>query len=79
MDKEKFKNLPFFPDPLIQEDGHYIPFKKVFTQTTTVKDRPSLRGKSMVKTLSFSLSVQHAKNTDTMIQCEECGMWRLVF
>ena len=79
MDKKKFKNLHFFPDPLIQDDGHYVPFEKVFTLTTTEKDCPSLRGKSMVITLSFSPSVQHVKNNDTMIQCEECGMWCLVF
>ena len=27
LDKEKFKNLLFFPDPLIQDDGHYVPFE----------------------------------------------------
>ena len=37
MDKEKSKNLLFFPDPLIQDDGHYVPFEKVFTETTIEK------------------------------------------
>ena len=35
MKKEIFKNLRYFADPLIQNDGHYVPFEKVFTQTTT--------------------------------------------
>ena len=31
------------------------------------------------KTLSFSPSKQHVLNVDTMVQCEECNMWRLLF
>ena len=27
--------------------------------------------------LSYSPSVQHVKNTNVMVQCEECLMWRL--
>ena len=27
MDKEKFKKLCFFPDSLIQDNGHYVPFE----------------------------------------------------
>ena len=49
MDKEKFKKLRFFPDPMIQDDGHNVPFERVFTPTTTEKYRPSLRGKSKLK------------------------------
>lgn len=79
MERAKFEQLRFLPDPIMQEDGHYLPFEKAFTRNTTEKDRPSLIGKSTAKPLSFSPSVQHAKNTDTMIQCEECDMWRLVF
>ena len=29
--------------------------------------------------MPFSLSVQHMKNADIMVQCEECEMWRLVY
>ena len=79
MNREQFEELRFLPDPLMQDDGHYLPFEKAFTSNTTEQDRPSLRGKSLAKPLSFSPSVQHAKNTDTMVQCEECNMWRLVF
>ena len=31
------------------------------------------------KKLKFSPSAQHAKNTDTMLQCEEYNKWQLVF
>ena len=38
-----------------------------------------MKGKSVAiaKPLSFSPSVQHAKNTDTMIECEECNKKKL--
>ena len=29
--------------------------------------------------LSFSPSKQHVLNVDTIVQCEECNMWRLLF
>ena len=29
--------------------------------------------------LGFNATQQHAKNTGTVIQCEECSMWRLIF
>ena len=43
--------------------------------------RPSLdvRPANKRKKLKFSQSVQHAKNADTMLKCEECDKWRLVF
>ena len=61
----------------MQDDGHYIPFAKAFTLNTTEQNRPSLR--KAAKPLSFSSCVQHARNTDTMVQCDECSMWHLVF
>ena len=79
MDKSSFEKLRFLPDPLMQEDGHYLPFDQVFTRDTTEQDRPSLKGKLKAKPLSFSPCVQHINNTGTVIQCEECNMWRLVF
>ena len=27
----------------------------------------------------YSPSIQHAKNTNLMVQCEECSKWRLIF
>lgn len=71
MDKSSFEKLRFLPDPLMQEDGHYLPFDQVFTRDTTEQDCPSLKGKLKAKPLSFSPSVQHINNTGTVIQCEE--------
>jgi len=31
------------------------------------------------KPLSFSPSVQHIRSIGTLVQCDECSMWRLVF
>ena len=79
MDKATFENLRFLPDPLIQEDGNYLPFEEAFSRVTTKQDCPLLKGKAKAKLLSFSPSVQHINNTGTVIQCEECSLWRLVF
>ena len=37
------------------------------------------RPKSLKKSLDFSPSIQHCKNTGMMVQCSECDKWRLVF
>ena len=72
MDKDTFEKLRFLPDPLMQDNGHYLPYDQAFSPDTTEQDRPSLKGKAKAKLLSFSLSVQHINNTGTVIQCEEC-------
>ena len=62
-------------------DGdHHKPFDIVY-KTKTVDTRPSRkeRAPSERKKLNFSPSVQHFKNTKTMVQFEECNKWRLVF
>ncbi len=46
---------------------------------TTEEFRPSLVSRSKLRTIPFSPSIQHVKNADIMIQCEECQMWRLVY
>ena len=63
----------------MQNDGHYMPIAKAFPLNTTEQYRPSLKGMKSTKPLSFSPSVQHICNTDTLVQCDECSMWRLVF
>ena len=78
MDTETFQSLHFLPDPLLQDDGHYVPFSLAFGSETTEKGCPSFKG-SKAKKLSCTPSVQHVHNTNTMIQCEECDMWRLYF
>lgn len=80
MDKEQFKKLRFLPDPIMGSDDHYLPFEQAFTLSTTSElFRPSLKGNTLARPLSFSPSVQHANNTNTVVQCDECNMWRVVF
>ena len=63
-----------------QEDGHYKPFDSVYGTDTSEEHRPSLQKRpNRQKTLPFVASVQHARNTNLMVQCEECEMWRLVY
>lgn len=77
---EVFEKLAFLPNPVLQEDGHYKPFDTVYGTKTSEEHRPSLQKRpTRRKTLSFVASVQHAKNTNLMVQCEECEMWRLVY
>ena len=59
-------------------DGHYKKFSEVF-QTITVKNhRPSLQNITK-KCLPFYPSVQHVKNCNKVLLCDECGMWRLIY
>ena len=59
-------------------DGHYKKFGDVFGTNTTEEQRPSLQ-KITKKRLPFYPSVQHVNNVKTMLMCDECGMWRLVY
>ena len=73
-------SVNFLPDPIPNSDGHYKPFETVYGTMTEEEHRPSLRKPTArSKTLPFVASVQHAKNTNMMIQCEECELWRLVY
>lgn len=76
-----FKSLHHLPDPVPAEDGHYTPFKEVYGTETTGEFRPSLshQKKSTKRSLPFYASVQHVKNAQLMIQCDSCGMWRLIY
>ena len=77
---EVFEKLAFLPDPVPQGDGHYKPFDTIYNTVTSEEHRPSLQNHPVrQKTLPFVASVQHAKNTNLMVQCEECEMWRLVY
>ena len=83
-----FKKLRHIPFPVPDGDeGHYLPFADVFSSNdeNTEKYQPSYKppGKSSTKRakrkLPYYAHVQHAKNTDLMLQCAECDMWRLIF
>ena len=75
-----FKLLHHLPDPMPGVDNHYKPFSEVFKTKTTEEHRPSLKKKSrQERGLPFSPSVQHVRNTNMMLQCEECGQCRLIY
>ena len=76
-----FSKLGHLLDPIPGIDGHYKSFEVVFkTPTTEEYHHPSCSGKKTKgKTLPFRASVQHVCNTEMMLQCEECCMWRLVY
>ena len=68
------------PEPVPGDDGHYLCFDSVYGTTTSENHRPSLsQAKKRKKTLPFIASIQHAKNTNLMVECVECGMWRLIY
>lgn len=75
--KQVFDTLEFLPDPVPGEDGHYKSFQQLFGTPTDGSHRPSLQ--KVKKTLPFSASIQHVKNVNMMLQCEECSMWRLLY
>ena len=80
MAKQEFEKLSYLSDPIPGEDGHYKSFLEVYGTPTTEEHRPSLQSrKGKLKSFPFSFSVQQVKNADTMIQCEECEMWKLVY
>ena len=60
------------------QDGHYKKFEEVFATNTVEEHRPSLQ-KITNKRLPFYPSVQHVRNCNTMLMCDECGMWRLAY
>ena len=63
------------------EDGHYKAFSEVFGSDASEEFQPSQKKatKTKARTLPFYASVQHVKNSQLMVQCEECNMWRFVF
>lgn len=81
---ETFTKLKHIPHPTPMEDGHYLPFSKAFDISTSEEHRPTYvtvkarPPKKQKRTLSFHVTVQHAKNASLMVQCTECNMWRLV-
>ena len=81
MDSELFKTLHFMPDPIPGDDDHHKRFVEVYGLDTTEEHRPSLltARKTALQSLGFTPSQQHVRNVGVLIQCDECGMWRLLF
>lgn len=78
--REVFDKLKPFPDPMPSDDEHYMSFEEVYGSDTSEKHRPSAHKKSTKqRSLPFHGKLQHVKNANFMIECDECGMWRLVY
>ena len=74
---ESFSQIHHLPDPTPASDGHYKQFSDVYGKATTEAHRPSIAKRTgRTKSLPFVASV---RNVMLMIQCEECGMWRLLY
>lgn len=74
----KFAKLWHLPDPIPGNDDHYKPFGEVFS-TRTMEDYCPSKAKSKWKTLPLHPSVQHVRNTQMMLLCEECSVRRLIY
>lgn len=75
-----FSEVHFLPDPEPGNDGHYKMFDEVYGTPTSEVYRPSLQKCSArKKTLPFRATLQHVKNVDMMLLCEDCNMWRLLY
>jgi len=58
------------------------PYNLLITSNVlNLQNRPSLKSRpsNKRKKIGFSPSQQHAKNTDIMLQCDDCEKWQLVF
>jgi hypothetical protein len=78
--QEVFQQIKPFPNPEPGADDHYKSFEQIYGKETTEKFRPSFQNKPKKKrTLPFHGKLQHVGNADLMLECEECGMWRLVY
>ena len=62
-------------------DDHYVdvPFTNAYDTNTSERECPSLIQRRKMKTLTYSPSEQCARNAEILVQCDECGKWRLLF
>ena len=60
------------------DDGHYKHFEEVLEKKTTEEARPSKKKQEKLEKGSFVPGLQHPRNTNPMVQCEECLKWILV-
>ena len=78
-----FNTLKHIPFPTPMDDGHYMPFSEALKINTTEEHYPSFRASKpqprKKRKLAYYATVQHIKNSNLMVQCQECDMWRLVF
>ncbi len=70
--------IHILPDPVLDDDGHYQPFDKVYGTVQIQSPLPSDK-ENHRKSIPFNATQQHVKNVGLLVQCEECEMWRLLF
>ena len=76
--QEVFRQLKPFPDPEPGVDQHYKVFNDIYGTKKSEKYRQTLSKRSKTQqTLLFHGKAQHVCNADLMLECEECGMWRM--
>ena len=69
-----------FPIPfqaLMATTSHLVKFSRQQQPKSIVRRAKSKAPKE--KSLPFYPSVQHVKNTEMMLMCDECSMWRLIY
>ena len=55
-------------------------FCDIYGQTTTEERRPSIKKRYIKREDStISWKLQHVKNANLILECEECGIWRLIY
>lgn len=74
-----FQSLHPIPDPVPQGD-RYKDFTTLYGTETSEQHRPSITS-SLAKShgMPFPPSAQYAKNVKTVLQCDECSKWRLIY
>ena len=78
INSETFPTIHYLPNPVPGAHDHYKGFEEVYGESPMDKHRPSIQSKQQ-RSLNFSPSQQHVKNVELLVQCEECGKWRLLF
>ena len=72
--------LQVLPDPVPGEDGHHKSLDDLLGRETDESQRSSLqKTPKRRKTLPLSASIQHVKNVDLMLQCDQCAMWTILY
>ena len=80
-----FNELRSLPHPIPGKDSHNLPFNDVFGSQTGEEHQPSYKKvavtkqKRKMRKLPYYASVQHVRNSQLMVQCSECSLWRLIF
>jgi len=74
MPKDVFQTLRHLPEPMMDNDNHYLSFEEVYDVKTSAKDRLSLPNTKKTKALPFIPTNRHVQNVSVMVQCEECDL-----